>query len=114
MVVGFSRSKHIIKRGTTTLTSYSNPNWIAFRCSHNQISQKNTLGNRKINSIKIVILLDIYFWCHFNTMLIMESSAKWLIWMLKNSKKTVLGFGFNKRSLNLNNIAWKVINFVNY
>jgi hypothetical protein len=59
-------------------------------------------------------LLDIYFWCHFNTMLIMESSAKWLIWMLKNSKKTVLGFGFNKRSLNLNNIAWKVINFVNY
>jgi hypothetical protein len=41
MVVGFSRSKHIIKRGTTTLTSYSNPNWIAFRCSHNQISHKN-------------------------------------------------------------------------
>jgi hypothetical protein len=31
-------------------------------------------------------------------MLIMECSVKWLIWMLKNSKKKKkkLGFGFNK------------------
>jgi hypothetical protein len=59
------------------------------------------------NSIKIVILLDIFLWCHFNVMLIMEFSAKWLIWMSKNSKqknnKNILGFGFNEGPLNLNN-----------
>jgi len=36
---------------------------------------KNTLGDRQ-NSIKIVILLDIFLWCHFNAMLIMECIAK--------------------------------------
>jgi hypothetical protein len=30
LAIGFSRSKHTIKRGTTTLTSYSNANRIAF------------------------------------------------------------------------------------
>jgi len=30
VVVGFNRSKHTIKKGTTTLTSYSDANWIAF------------------------------------------------------------------------------------
>jgi hypothetical protein len=30
LATGFSRSKHTVKRGTTTLTSYSNANRIAF------------------------------------------------------------------------------------
>ncbi len=38
-------------------------------------------------------------------MLIMECNAKWLIWMLKNSKqkftKNILGFGFNKKTFEL-------------
>jgi hypothetical protein len=38
----------------------------------------------------------------------MECNTKWLIWMLKNWKKKIqniyiLGFGFNKGPLNLNN-----------
>jgi hypothetical protein len=36
---------------------------------------KNTLGDHQ-NSIKILILLDIFMWCHFNIMLIMECCAK--------------------------------------
>jgi hypothetical protein len=41
-------------------------------------------------------------------MLIMEFGAKWLIWVLKNSKnqnqkEIIMGFGFNKGPLNLNN-----------
>jgi hypothetical protein len=32
LATGFNRSKHIVKRGTTTLTSYSNANRIAFSC----------------------------------------------------------------------------------
>jgi hypothetical protein len=36
---------------------------------------KNMLGNCQ-NSIKIIILLDIFLWCHFNAMLIMECSVK--------------------------------------
>jgi hypothetical protein len=44
-------------------------------------------------------------------MLIMECNAKWLIWMLNNSKnnskKVILGFGFNKGLLNLNNSCIK-------
>ncbi len=31
---------------------------------------KNTMDNCQ-NSIKIIMLLDIYLWCHFNSMLIM-------------------------------------------
>ncbi len=49
---------------------------------------KNTLGDRQ-NSIKTVILLDIFLWCQFNAMLIMERSAKWLIWMLKKLPKKI-------------------------
>jgi len=44
-----------------------------------------------------------YFLCyHFNSILIMGSYAKWLIWTLKNSKKkkfkNILGFGFNRKT----------------
>jgi len=38
------------------------------------------------NSIKTIILLDIFLWCHFNGMLIIKCNVKQLIWMLKNSK----------------------------
>jgi hypothetical protein len=51
-------------------------------------------------------------------MLILECSAKWLIWMLKNSnknsKKINLGFGFNKRPLNLNNCCIKSNQFCKF
>jgi hypothetical protein len=55
-------------------------------CSHNQMKQKN-MSNDHQNFIKIVILLHIFLWCHFNAMSIMEWSVEWLISMLKNSKK---------------------------
>jgi hypothetical protein len=51
---------------------------------NNQTSQKAC--QVPWNSIKIIILLDIFLWCQFNVMLIMECCAKWLICMLKNSK----------------------------
>ncbi len=57
------------------------------------------------NFFKIVTLLDIFLCHHFNSILIMGSYAKWLIWTLKNSKnskkKNILGFGFNKKTLEL-------------
>jgi hypothetical protein len=38
MEIGFGRSKHTIKRQTTTLTSYRDANRITFGCNHNQTS----------------------------------------------------------------------------
>jgi len=51
-----------------------------------QSNELESMSSDRQNSIKTVILLDIFLWWHFNAMLIMECSAKWLIWMLKNSK----------------------------
>jgi hypothetical protein len=59
---------------------------------HFPCKPKSTLGDSQ-NSIKTIILLDIFLWCHFNAMLIMECSVKWLIWMLKISPKKI-GFWF--------------------
>jgi hypothetical protein len=36
---------------------------------------KSTLDDRQ-NFIKTIILLDIFLWCHFNVMSIMEFNAK--------------------------------------
>ncbi len=69
-------------------------------CDHNQTSQK-TLGWSK----KTAILLQIFMWCHFNVMLIIGSSAKWIIWMSRNSNEKLIyiifGFQFNKRTFEL-------------
>jgi hypothetical protein len=56
---------------------------------------KNMLGDCQ-NFIKIVILLNIFLWCQFSAMLIMECNANWLIWMLKNLKQKFIknNFGF--------------------
>jgi hypothetical protein len=56
---------------------------------------------------KSVILLDMFLWCHFNAKVIMGGFVKWLIWVLKNSNKFILGFDFNKGPLNLNNSCIK-------
>jgi hypothetical protein len=50
------------------------------------IKRAKSMSHDRQNSIKIIILLDIFLWCHFNVMLIIECTAKQLIWMLKNSK----------------------------
>ncbi len=65
-------------------------------------------GRRPLKFYKNCSFVRYILWCHFNAMLIMEWSVKWLIWMLNNLKekfknKIKLGFGFYKRPLNLNN-----------
>ncbi len=50
------------------------------------IKQPKSMLSDCQNFIKNVILLDMFLWCHFNAMLIMECSAKWLIWTFNNSK----------------------------
>jgi hypothetical protein len=47
-------------------------------------------------------------WCHFNAMVIMGSCVKWFNmnveeFKIKIEKIYILGFGFNKGPLNLNN-----------
>ncbi len=78
---------------------------------------KNMLGDCQ-NLIKTIILLDIFLWCLFNAMLIMECCVKWLMWMLSNSKKNsktfILGFSFSKGLWTWTTITSKAINFVNY
>jgi hypothetical protein len=41
-----------------------------------QSNEPKNSSNDCQNSIKIVILLDIFLWCHFNAMLIMECNVK--------------------------------------
>ncbi len=69
------------------------------------IKQLKTMSDDHQSFSKTVILLDMFLWCYFTPMVIMGSCAKWLIWVLKNSKieKKNLGFGFNERPLKLNN-----------
>ncbi len=77
---------------------------------------KNHVGQPPI-FFKTIILLDIFLWCHFKVIVIMGSCVKWLIWVLKNSKKKWFFF----RVLVLIKDLWtwtivasKVINFMNY
>ncbi len=67
----------ILLRLVTTLliniiiTMFLQDSWVSSQSNE----PKNTVGDYQ-NSIKTLILLDIFLWCHFNVVLIMECLAK--------------------------------------
>jgi hypothetical protein len=44
-----------------------------------QSNEPQNMSNDYQNSIKTIMLFDIFLWCQFNAMLIMEWCTKWLI-----------------------------------